>query len=502
MRSPSHILESGLATCFDLSLLFCAALEQAGLNPLLIFTRGHAFSGFWLKAEEFSNSTVDDITALRKRMRLNELKLFETTLITQPNIPSLPYAIERGAQHLAEGQEQEFELALDIRRARLQRIKPLASAEAAPALGTASSEQCLVDQELLIDEPPELPDEAPVEVDVASLDPKDRLARWQRKLLDLSLRNNLLNFKAGKKAVRLEAPDAAALEDILASGQNLKLQTRPDLMDGADPRDQALHEEREREDLRRQHALDALKRNEVFVGLPVAELDARLTELYRGARTNLQEGGSNTLFLALGFLTWTREDRASQRYRAPLILVPVTLERKSARAGFTLVIHDDEPRFNPTLQEMLRQDFELSLGIGEGALPKDDSGLDVALIWRTVAHAIKDIKGWEVSEDVVLSMFSFAKYLMWKDLSERSDALRQSPVVKHLLDTPRDAFNGGNSGSSAFPEERKLDAQYSPQQVFCPLPSDSSQLSAVLSAAQGRDFVLIGPPAPAKVRRS
>ncbi|MBY1008817.1 DUF4011 domain-containing protein, partial [Pseudomonas aeruginosa] len=148
-----------------------------------------------------------------------------------------------------------------------------------------------------------------VEVDVASLDPKDRLARWQRKLLDLSLRNNLLNFKAGKKAVRLEAPDAAALEDILASGQQLKLHTRPDLMEGADPRDQALHEEREREDLRRQHALHALKRNEVFVGLPVTELDARLTELYRGARTNLQEGGSNTLFLALGFLTWTREDR-------------------------------------------------------------------------------------------------------------------------------------------------------------------------------------------------
>lgn len=496
VRSPSHILESGLATCFDLSLLFCAALEQAGLNPLLIFTRGHAFSGFWLKAEEFSNSTVDDITALRKRIKLNELKLFETTLITQPNTPSLSYAIERGAQHLAAGQEHDFEIALDIRRARLQRIKPLASAEATPALSSESQEQHDDGLELLIDLPPELPDEAPAEVDVASLDPKDRLARWQRKLLDLSLRNNLLNFKAGKKAVRLEAPDAAALEDILASGQQLKLLTRPDLMDGSDPRDQALHEEREREDIRRQHALDALKRKEVFVGLPVAELDTRLTELYRGARTNLQEGGSNTLFLALGFLTWTREDRESQRYRAPLILVPVTLERKSAGAGFTLVIHDDEPRFNPTLQEMLRQDFELSLGIGDGELPKDDSGLDVALIWRTVAQAVKDIKGWEVSEDVVLSMFSFAKYLMWKDLSERSEALRQSPVVKHLLDTPRDAFDGGGSGT--FPEERLLDSQYSPQKVFCPLPSDSSQLSAVLSAAQGRDFVLIGPPGTGK----
>ncbi|MGX5726193.1 DUF3320 domain-containing protein [Metapseudomonas otitidis] len=495
VRSPSHILESGLATCFDLSLLFCAALEQAGLNSLIVFTRGHAFSGFWLKSEEFSSSTVDDITALRKRMKLNEMKLFETTLITQPNPPSFSHAIERGASHLAEGQEHNFELALDVRRARLQRVKPLASAEAAPILDAADPDQNQDYQELLIDLPPELPDEAPVEVDISTLDPKDRLARWQRKLLDLSLRNNLLNFKAGKKAVRLDAPDAAALEDVLSSGQRLKLQTRPDLMDGADPRDQILHEEREREDLRRQHALDALKRNQIFVGLPANELEVRLTELYRGARTNLQEGGSNTLFLALGFLTWTREDRDNQRYRAPLILVPVTLERKSARSGFSLVIHDDEPRFNPTLQEMLRQDFELNLGIGDGELPKDSSGLDVALIWRAVAHAVKDIKGWEVSEDVVLSMFSFAKYLMWKDLSERSEALRQSPVVKHLLDSPRDAFSGGGG---AFPDERMLDSHYAPQDVFCPLPSDSSQLSAVLSAAKGRDFVLIGPPGTGK----
>lgn len=48
VRSPSHLTENGLATCFDLSLFFCAALEQAGLNPLLVFTHGHAFAGVWL----------------------------------------------------------------------------------------------------------------------------------------------------------------------------------------------------------------------------------------------------------------------------------------------------------------------------------------------------------------------------------------------------------------------------------------------------------------------
>ena len=43
----------------------------------------------------------------------------------------------------------------------------------------------------------------------AELDPKDRLERWQRKLLDLSLRNALLNFKPGKKTLSLEVAGAA-----------------------------------------------------------------------------------------------------------------------------------------------------------------------------------------------------------------------------------------------------------------------------------------------------
>ncbi|WP_397453700.1 DUF3320 domain-containing protein [Pseudomonas sp. NA-150] len=494
VRSATHITEHGLATCFDLALFFCSAFEQAGLNPVLVFTKGHAFAGVWLREEVFSTVVVDDITAVRKRIKLKELMLFETTFVAQQPAPPFHYATDRGEQLVAEGLEDNFHLLLDIRRARLQRIKPLASADA--QVTTLSADESESDHsELLVGKAPSLPDAAErVEIDAHLLDPKDRLGRWQRKLLDLSLRNNLLNFKAGKKSLKLEAPDPAALEDLLASGQHLRLLTRPDLMDGADPRDQALYELREREDVRKLHAMDALQRREVFVGLSSAEMDARLTELYRGARTALQEGGSNTLYLALGFLSWERDDKAGQKYRAPLVLIPVTLERKSARSGFSVVLHDDEPRFNPTLIEMLRQDFELNLGAFESELPRDDSGLDIDAIWKMVSYAVKDIAGWEVVEDVVLSMFSFAKYLMWKDLAENADKLRESPVVRHLLDTPRDSF----PSEIAFPEDRRLDIDFNPREVFCPLPSDSSQLSAVMAASKGKDFVLIGPPGTGK----
>jgi hypothetical protein len=494
VRSPGQIADSGLATCLDLTLLFCAALEQVGLNPILVFTQGHAFAGVWLKNEEFSTTVVDDVTAIRKRIKLKELLVFETTLATQRPLPAFSHAAERANSQISEEQEEKFELVVDVRRARLQRIKPLASAEAASRTADGLPESSCLTPLQLEDAPdlPDRPDEG--EGDVPAERPQDRISRWQRKLLDLSLRNNLLSFKGIKTALKLDAPNPALLEDLLADGQTIKLLARPDLMQGSDPRNLAIYEAREGEDVRRAHALDALVRKEVFVGLAQEEMECRLVELYRTARSTVQETGSNSLFLAIGFLSWRRDANDSKHYRAPLILVPVTLERRSIRSDFSLKLHDDEPRFNPTLIEMLRQDFNLELGVLDGAMPKDEHGLDVAGIWKKVSTAVKDIKGWEVVEDVVLSTFSFAKYLMWKDLAERTEQLKLNPVVRHLIETPREHY----ASTVAFPNVKSLDTELPPQEMFCPLPADSSQLAAVVAASRGKDFVLIGPPGTGK----
>jgi very-short-patch-repair endonuclease len=491
VRTPGQIAENGLATCLDFAVLCCAALEQCGLNPLLVFTQGHAFAGVWLKAEDFTQVVVDDITALRKRIKLNELVLFETTLLAQRPCPAFSRAAELGAGHITEAEEEKFELAIDLRRARMQRIKPLAAAETASSIAAVQE----VDLEPVFEEAPDIVHlEEPVGVSDVPNTPKGRLDRWQRKLLDLSLRNGLLNFRASRWVIALDAPDPGKIDDLLADGHTLKLLPRPDLMDGSDPRDRAIHEGRHQENVRKTHALEALSRDELLAPLSKEELESRLIELYRNARAALQEGGANTLFLALGFLTWRRDEKDEKKFRAPLILLPVSLHRKSVRSGFSLTLHDDEPRFNPTLLEMLRQDFNLSLPVVDGELPKDDHGLDIAGIWKSIAHAVKDIKGWEVSEDVVLATFSFAKYLMWKDLTDRTDQLKQNPVVRHLIETPRDPYPSG----AAFPDPRTLDSAFGPEKIFCPLPADSSQLSAIVAAVQGKDFVLVGPPGTGK----
>ncbi|HYW77375.1 MAG TPA: DUF3320 domain-containing protein [Gammaproteobacteria bacterium] len=499
VRTPTHILDSGLATCLDLTLLFAACLEQAGLNPVLVFTRGHAFVGVWLRDEQFSTITVEDITSLRKRRSLKDALFFETTAATRHPTPKLAMAIRSADEAISEAHEADFRMAIDVHRARMQRIRPLSfdADRKEPAGDHAgqngeSEHQDVFDHEAVDD----LPETGHIDRRNERQGPRDpRLDRWQRKLLDLSLRNTLLNFRAYKRSVAIRCPDPGRLEDKLAASTKVKVMPSPHMMDETSGRSAEIHRQRFNEDAEEAYAAQALERNEVIVDLPPTELGERLTNLYRLARAGMQEGGANTLYLALGFLVWHKDDgKSKSKYRAPLILVPVSLERRSVRSGMRLVRHDDESRVNPTLLQMLEQDFALTIPELTGTLPEDDSGLDVRGIWNIVTRAIQDHGGWEVTEEVVLSVFSFAKYLMWKDLVERTETLKQNPLVCHLIESPKEVY----PSTVPFPEPRRLDQDYLPEKTFTPLPADSSQLSAIMAAASGKDFVLVGPPGTGK----
>ena len=210
----------------------------------------------------------------------------------------------------------------------------------------------------------------------------------------------------------------------------------------------------------------------------------------------MHEGGTNTLFLAAGFLRWKKTERDKRNYRAPLVLVPVKLERRSAQSPFRITHHEDDVRINSTLLEFLKRDFHLSIPELEGELPRDQSGIDVQIIFEIMRRKVRDISGFEVVEELALSTFSFAKYLMWKDLVDRSNQLRKNRLVRHLIDGAKNTYGEIEDNTSMMPEE--IDRRRLPRDLLTPLPADSSQLAAVLSASEGRDFVLVGPPGTGK----
>ncbi len=492
VRTPSEVLEVGLATCLDTALLFAAALEQAGLNSIIALTKGHALCGVWLQPQQLPALTADDCTDLRKHVALKELALFETTMVVREPPFVFSKAVEEGSRRISESAESEFVYAMDLKRARSQQITPLGSTVETSPTGEPDEQN---GPTLGFEAAPALPGfDLGLDDDPPPDTPETRLDHWKRRLLDLTKRNRLLNLKPSKTAIRLLCTHPATLEDKLAAGNKITVIPMVKLSGQAGERDGGLFQNRTGDEFEKRYAEEALDRDEVVSDQTKSDLDAGLVQLYRKARTDLQEGGANTLYLALGILKWKQSEHEERTYRAPLLLVPVKLERRSAASKVKIIHHEDEPVFNMTLLELLRQDFELRIPALEADLPKDQSGVDVPLIWEFVRKAVRDVPGFEVVEDVVLSTFSFAKYLMWKDLADRTTALKESPFVRHLIDHPRDPYEH----SSEFMLPDQIDEKVEPAELFMPLPADSSQIVAIHASSQGGDFVLEGPPGTGK----
>jgi len=492
IRTPERILTGRLGTCLDLAMLFASCLEQAGLHPVVLFKKEHAWVACWLVQTSFGTPVVDDVQAIRKRVQSGELLAFETTGIASQSSPSLRTAATRGQELLFE--EDSFRYGIDIRRARELRIRPLPSREAPRADGTVAKG---VPTEPALEPAPELPPLDPSLLPAVDAGPpqtpEGRLGRWKSKLLDLTLRNRLLNFKHTKSNLQLASPDLAAIEDRLAAGRAFRLRWMPRLMEGDDTRDAMVSTRRMGSRPIVALVQDALERDELILSVEQDQLEGRLLELSSTARTGLEEGGANTLFLALGMLRWMEDVRAEASHLAPILLVPVSLDRESVRSGFKLTRLDDETIVNPTLLEKLATDDLVRLPAID-ALPVDDSGVDVKRVLQTFRLAISESRGWEVLEEAHLGIFSFTKYLMWKDLQARVEALKTNRVVAHLINNPGEAFsNEAKAGDGSG-----LDESHRPQDSLAPMLSDSSQLNAICSAGAGLDLVLEGPPGTGK----
>lgn len=269
-----------------------------------------------------------------------------------------------------------------------------------------------------------------------------KLRLWERKLLDLSLRNNLLNMRIGRNTFSYAHPDIVQLEDDLAAGKELILDQK------------------------------------------------ELKGLYRAMRTNLEETGANTLFLTLGSLKW-QERVGGKQYQAPILLIPVDMVPMK-KDCYALHRRDEEILLNITLLEFLYQQFDLKIN-GLQPLPQDAFGIDVSLVMHTLREAIKEQTTWELVEDSYIGIFSFTKFVMWNDIHTHSEAMVASPIVRSLIEG-RLLVEDLNSPADA----RELDFNDRPDVYALPMDIDSSQMEAVVESGRGRSFILYGPPGTGK----
>src|SRR5690606_25726241 len=223
IRFPSMIEEHGLATCLDTALLFAAAIEQAGLFPVVVFTEGHALAGAWLQPKALSSLTVEDPMEIRKAIAQQDLLLFETTMATGGHAMPLSRAVAEAGRQVSEEYEGRFVYAIDIRQARGRDIQPLSSV----LRPVQRSEEQEVDSARAappIDEAPDLP---PFDDDTAD-------------------------------AQTPQTPEAR-LEDKLAQGERMTLITPPPERNTTDVPDRELYHLRTGESFIEKFALEALE---------------------------------------------------------------------------------------------------------------------------------------------------------------------------------------------------------------------------------------------------
>lgn len=486
VRFPSDIVGQRFATCLDLALLFAACCEQAGLHPLICIHEAHAYGGLWLEEQTLPDSATDDLQHIRKLKDSGLLSVFETTAVADQSPGTLDHAEILANPHLVT--KKPFRLALDVRAARLARIRPL-PIPGGEFTGARTDANTLDTQEGLGGR--EIPEPILLIPDAAKA--ATRIDQWKSRLLDLSLRNRLLNFKETKSTIRVLSDAPERVEDELAAERELVFLPRPRLLAESDPRNAQTMTKQQQADALAEHLRDELRHKRLHSPLDEQEHSRRLTEIFRSARTSMEENGTNTLFAAVGLLEWRETQHSERILRAPILLVPIEVKRKSVLEGFSVRRIDEETRLNVTLMEMLRQHFRKEIS-GLDPLPEDDQGVDVRRVFQVFRDAVRNLPGWEVKSEIWIGQFSFTKFLLWKDLTDRLDDLAKNRIVKHLIE------EGGAQYPNPTDDIRPagLDDRFHPRDVFCPRSADSSQLAAVMAAAAGHDFVLEGPPGTGK----
>lgn len=324
----------------------------------------------------------------------------------------------------------------------------------------------------------------------------EKLDRARTELLDLSARNRLLNVPRSSKAAKTVEVVGARSAEVF---QILVREDRPMTFlpgkaeegndeDGDEVADVVVPAEGPEE----RSPADQRSSKRLQTRMTPKGLQKRLMDLHLDARTLEEEQGTNILFLVLGTLRWTDPGNAANVRHAPLVLVPVRLERAAAGQRFKLRGRHDEMAPNLSLEAYLDRVHALRM-------PEADFGddFDPAAYLAAMADAISSKEGWEVvPDDVILGFFSFSKFLMYRDLDPASwpadGRLTDQPLVRGLL---ADGFPASGPGIS---EDESIDPHIPPADMLHIVDCDSSQALAVHDVRSGRDLVIQGPPGTGK----
>ncbi|RLT06857.1 MAG: DUF4011 domain-containing protein [Planctomycetota bacterium] len=240
-----------------------------------------------------------------------------------------------------------------------------------------------------------------------------------------------------------------------------------------------------------------LRETDLLTEMSDRVIERRLRTVDGHARLAMSEQGVHVLYIAFGFLKWFESKDSEDERRSPLILVPVTLSRKSTSAPWELTEAEDDAIDNLCLRQRLRQDFSLELPPLPDINELEEPGARIAFL-DSVRTAIKECDRWEVEDRAAIGLFAFPKVAMWKDLGDHTKAVINHPLCRSIGGDTTIAPMVSFGPVDEIPDGDRLDDDVPPGEVKAILDCDSSQLEAIVAARRGVSLVLDGPPGTGK----
>ena len=321
-----------------------------------------------------------------------------------------------------------------------------------------------------------------------------KLDSARQELLDLGLRNTLINYRP-LKSRGIEIIDELPQEIfriLVQEGRKMSFLSMPEEMAERAEGQEGFVElftqpEEDESDVSARH-LD----NKLQTPYTSAKLQRRLLNTYYAARTFIEEQGVNVLYIALGMLEWYESPSSDVKRRAPLILIPAELSRTSVQAMFRVRYTEDDIGDNLSLIAKLRSEFDIAL-----PLISSLEEFDVSSYFDDIEETISNYSRWTVDRGVAaLGFFSFGKFLMYNDLDVTQWPEEVSPskhrVIQALLD------EGFETPDARLDKDAHLDSHLNPEEVYHVMDADGSQTLAMLDVKQGHNLVIQGPPGTGK----
>ncbi len=350
------------------------------------------------------------------------------------------------------------------------------------------------------------------------MDPALALERLREKLLDLTLKNKLLNFRLGSSSIEIvdEVP-RQVYEFLVERTRSMILEPFPEEESENPPEDSSADSASNSDESSREEVTlpkektESPKHNDnrLQTNLTPDLFDRRLRRILTDFREANESSGVNLLHLAIGFLEWNEEPEG-RLVQAPLILIPVSLERKRTKIGtaesgrgiyrFTYSVHYDGEDLSPniSLASKLRQEFGIDLPGFDSEDENAEADFDVESYLDLVQESIADhpqTSGWSIQRRMVFGFFSFAKHRMHLDLDPELWPGGTSPLHSHLV---QDVLLGREPTLTQLPSEKEVEECQSQNALPIVLDADSTQYSSLLHSMRGNNLVIEGPPGTGK----